>query len=82
MISLCKFICNNINSEEFIDEKLTKEKKAQVKSKPDLVHEKMTFLEYVEKMHKISLNKRHDIVEHRKNYCDYIKDNIEKRAKH
>jgi len=41
----------------------------------------MTFLEYVEKMHKLSLMKRRDIVEHRKHYCDYIKDNIEKSGK-
>jgi len=72
----------NNQSEQFIDEKASKEKKQVVKAKPDVIHEKMTFMEYVEKMHKLSLNKRHDIVEHRKHYCDYIKDNLEKGAKH
>jgi hypothetical protein len=80
MIFLCK--CKLlIVSEEFIDEKATKEKKTVVKAKPDVTHDKMTFLEYVEKMHKLSLMKRRDIVEHRKHYCDYIKDNIEKGGK-
>lgn len=65
-------------SEEFIDEKASKEKKTIIKYKPDVTHEKMDFMQYVEKMHKLSLNKRRDIVEHRKHYCDYIKDNIEK----
>jgi len=62
----------------FIKETAVEKGKEKVKVINPPKHEKLTFLEYVEKMHKLSLLKRRDIVEHRKHYCSYIKDNIEK----
>ena len=35
--------------------------------------DRLTYLEFLERMHKISFAKRRDIVDKKKNYCNYIK---------
>jgi hypothetical protein len=37
------------------------------------MRDRLTYLKYLERMHKLSLGKRRDIVDKRKNYCNYIK---------
>lgn len=46
-------------------------------AKPTL-REKLTFMEFEERMHKLSLKKRKEIIEKRKNYCKLLKETMEK----
>ena len=43
--------------------------------------EKLTYLEFEETMHKLSLQRRKKILEKKRNYCDFIEESIEKDKK-
>ena len=43
--------------------------------------DRLTYLQYLERMHKLSLSKRREIVDKRKNYCNYIKNEKNEKKK-
>jgi hypothetical protein len=49
---------------------MVKDEKTGVSKK--VKREKLNFMEYSDKMHKLSLNKRNEIMRKRKNYCEEV----------
>lgn len=80
MSYFCKYYIINFSEDFTIDEK-GKEIKVKRPHKEGDQRPKLTFLQYVEKMHKLSLTKRKEIVDYRKNYCKHIDESIAKSGK-